>query len=377
MIYYIIWVILFFLAFLDVFFKIPKRQKQYLLFTVFVFFVFFVGLRVDTGFDYESWRDVYKNINLTYFDRYIVYHGQWYYGPQNQYLFVYETPVEPAYAILNLVFKYLSFPFWFLLLLFAFASIGIKYRFIKQYSPYAFFSFLILFIYILSGDMGQYRQALAVSILLFAAEAIYTNNLKKFSLLILAASFFHFSALLFFPMYFISRKNFSIWFYIIFLTLVIIFNINSAFLKEFLYSKASVFPLYISAKLQFYLSRENFTLGLSLTSLFRIATLVIFGYSIRISNSESRQFQYVLFNIYFWGIIYFFIFGFLPQLGSRVTLYFKIYEIIIIPLILYNFQLKFNKLVFFVLFSLYFLRSIIEFMASWSADYLPYRSIFF
>ena len=81
-------------------------------------------------------------------------------------------------------------------------------RFISKYSPSPFFSvmcFLGLLYYSLLFDV--LKQAVAMSILLFAFDAIVEKRPLLFLVLIIVAAFFHFPALIFLPAYWIGRMK--------------------------------------------------------------------------------------------------------------------------------------------------------------------------
>lgn len=70
---------------------------------------------------------------------------------------------------------------------------------------------LSLFVYIASGlytiTMNGIRQSLAASIIFVATKFILEGNFKKFLMVVLLASTFHQSALIFIPIYFIVRRK--------------------------------------------------------------------------------------------------------------------------------------------------------------------------
>ena len=90
-------------------------------------------------------------------------------------------------------------------------------RFIYKYSPSPIQSvlyFLGLLYFTMLSDV--LKQAIAMSVLLYAFDAIFENRPFKFVLLVLLASLFHFPALVFLPAYWLGRMRVGSY-YLIFL----------------------------------------------------------------------------------------------------------------------------------------------------------------
>lgn len=145
---------------------------------------------------------------------------------------------EPGYVILNFVIGKCGFSFRCLLVIIAVFSYYSIFRFIKRYSKEYWLS-VILFI-VLGFYFATYhilRQTVALSIILFSYDAIIKRNTKKFVLLVIIATLFHFTAIFFLFTYFLwSHKRISLFkFSVIFLISFAVGNIlikillNSAF----------------------------------------------------------------------------------------------------------------------------------------------------
>lgn len=81
-------------------------------------------------------------------------------------------------------------------------------RFIKKYSPSPLQSVLFLLgLLYFTLLMDALKQAMAMSVLLFAFDAIFEKRPVKFVLLVLLAATFHFPALVFLPAYWLSRMR--------------------------------------------------------------------------------------------------------------------------------------------------------------------------
>ena len=119
-------------------------------------------------------------------------------------LFVY-SDMEKGYLLLNKIFVSI-FP-WEQSILFIEAIICVyfSFKFIYKYCDDVFLGVLFyisqgLFIFELTG----FRQAIAISLCLYAIEFVEKRKFIPFSIIMLLASAFHSTAILFFPFYFIA-----------------------------------------------------------------------------------------------------------------------------------------------------------------------------
>ena len=96
---------------------------------------------------------------------------------------------------------------WFITLLMLFVVFS-YIRFIKKYSPSPIQSilyFLGMLYFVILADL--LKQSIAMSILLFAIDAIFEKKPIKFIFIVLTASLFHFPALVFLPAYWLCRMQ--------------------------------------------------------------------------------------------------------------------------------------------------------------------------
>lgn len=114
--------------------------------------------------------------------------------------------MEPGYLILNKLFS-IIFP-WTQSIIFieAFICVSFTFRFIYKFCNNVFLAVLLYlaqgpFIFQLTG----FRQAIAMSICLFAVEFIKKRKLLKFLLLVGLACTFHATAVVFIPFYFMAN----------------------------------------------------------------------------------------------------------------------------------------------------------------------------
>ncbi len=217
------------------------------------------------------------------------------------------------------------------------------------------------------------RQFIAISILFYSLNYIYKGNLIRFLLLVLLASTFHITSILFLPVY--TFRNFRInkKLILIFLFIGVAFFITLPYLIDFVFS---VFP-----RFSIYQNSKYFTEGIKLASfinlLIYIFLITIFAFAYRsasFSSEEDIKKINVLFYIVYIGILLNFI-SINLNLIDRIVIYFTFFNILLIPKILelHSNKLVANSLAFLIIFTttIYNL-SILYFRPEWNHVY-PYK----
>jgi len=178
------------------------RNPRYL-FVSFIILFFYLALRYDFGNDYmnyynifddikrSNWSEVYRLANVNQF-------GQ---------------TMEFGYIYLNKVFS--SFTnFYFFIAFQSFIFCIVYYQLIVKHVNYKYL-WLSLFILIfhtslLVRSISGLRQALAIFSFIYAIQYLINRDILRYSLFIIIAILFHYSAVLLFPLYFvISNKRIS------------------------------------------------------------------------------------------------------------------------------------------------------------------------
>jgi hypothetical protein len=93
--------------------------------------------------------------------------------------------------------------------------------------------------------------------------------------------------------------------------------------------------------------------------------------------TDRERYKSFLINLYFVGNCLFFLFGFNEIMALRTSLYFTSFEILAIPIVLYEIRDRFTfwlLLSFFVIRSFYQCYSLI--CGQFSDEYLPYKNVF-
>lgn len=229
-----------------------------------------------------------------------------------------------------------------------FVIIGAAYaysisRFIYKYSKDSMVSFIMLitmsyFAFSLTG----LRQIMALSIILFSYDYIIRKHLLKFVLTVIIASLFHQSALLFLPAYFINNKKVN--------SIKVIIGVLAAFIvfasRSLLLSVVQIF-MYENYSIDYDQGAGGWTTIL----VYFLIIIVSVVFSKQIKNEYSPFFLKMM---YVGALIQMFV-PLQPNI-FRVSMYYNIVSIILIPDILETQKDKFSKLIayslFFVLMSI-------------------------
>ena len=355
MIYLLILFFIFILAFLDVADDaVFPKYKNILLIFCFILMFIVAGFRYQVGYDFNSYERIYNNITLSNFRG---------------------NNLEIGFSLFVCLLKRIGFGFPVMMISIAMASLFIKYRVIKEYSVYPFISMLVYFsANFIIQDFGQIRQGLAIAFTLYSIKYIKEKKLYKYLIIIFMAIMFHYSAVLFLPMYWLSRINVNKKVIATaFVVSGVFFVFSKSGLLDYLVLKVIDQP-YITYKYVAYMSGEG---GIGIFKLTFLSRLVIFAlfYLLRDKIKENCECYNILAMAYLVSIFMYVAFNFNGALATRGALYFKIVEILIIPQIIYAVKDKiimFNGLMILYLFTfkdLYF-----EIMSS-GDRFMPYKNL--
>ena len=173
-----------------------KSQARWLLGILTGLLILFVGLRFHTGGDWYIYHQIF-----------------------NQSLSGNPFNTEYGYLLLNKVFKTV-FDNYYVMQFAVTMFVGVSfYRLYKRYSEYPIVSLsIVVWILFYTILMSQVRQSIALAIIVLATSYIFERKPFHFFTAVFLASFFHISAVVAVPLYFLYRNYGKI----IPLTLVII-----------------------------------------------------------------------------------------------------------------------------------------------------------
>jgi len=280
-----------------------------------VLLLLLAGLRHEVGTDWYNYVDFYNG--------------------------VVPSSIELGYKYVNDIFKSLEIHYNIFLIFLNSISLTLFLLFLRKNTPLLIIGFLIyfsdLFLYL---NLSGIRQAIALSLTSFSINYIIRKDFLKFLLIVIIASSFHLTALLFIIAYFLPKNRidkssilklslFAI-IGIVFMEIILEFLINTGIKNAEFYILFDEKPTNLN---------NLFLIGVA-KRLVPIFLLVLFGYKwIRTQNST------LFINLYLVGlIIYILTYKISPNIGVRLSAYFTITELIIIPNILYVLRDKINRI---------------------------------
>ena len=342
--YIIIFLFLLLLATCELFFKTERRVIFFLYIIFSIWIILFLGFR-QCGFDYDNYYLYFSDLNSTYWKNNSDVLGS-----------------EKGYALLN----YLIGDYRKLLIFMASITVSLLFSFFYKYSPYVYLSLFLFFcVSFYPMVMGQYRQALAVSIILWAF--IKKRNLLIFFLLVVIATTFHVSAILAILAIIVPNRSLKAKYYFILLILALLF---SEFGQDFFLNTILGGSDFIVRKVLIYTESEAGTrLGLNTAMLLKIIFFCIFFKNRESISSYSNGIYFL--NLYFLGLLIYLGLGFFPQLAGRGCIYFNIFEFIL-PAMMISKLSKQHQIIYFIFFVCVSLYRYQTFLRDWYSDYVPY-----
>src|SRR5699024_373016 len=188
-----------------------KVKKIFLM--MFILFIpsFFAGIRYGIGTDYNNYSDIFTAIHT---------------GVGN-------NPTEIGYTILNAVVGKLGGNVQIVFFIMSFLTMLFTYLFLYEYknSLSVGIGMIVFMIMLYNSSFNMVRQALAITISLYAMKFIDNYKPKHYSFFILLAMTFHAGAIVMLPLYIIynwvlnKRKLYRIGMYIFYLIILLIYSV--------------------------------------------------------------------------------------------------------------------------------------------------------
>lgn len=226
-----------------------------------------------------------------------------------------------------------------LFFIYAFIGVVLKANFIHKVSSFGFYSLAIYVSnYFILHEMIQIRAGVATGFILLSLACLRDRFHWKFIGLILCASLFHYSSLVFLFLWFLRKDDFSkrLSFYVIPL----------AYLLHFLISQLNVFDLIIpyipfsglAAKLSTYSQSAQDDVLINVFGLFVLTRVIILLYFTYFSSLVQRRSDYfhILLKAYVLGIFIYIAFASYPYIAVRIATTLLAVEVIIIPTLIYT-----------------------------------------
>lgn len=298
----------------------------------------------------------------------------------NKCLWIDSSEYDIAYVWLNKIVRSMTESYSVFLILHALFIYIIFFSLIKKYSIYPLLSVFILYFSMLTY-LGMNRQYISLAICLCSIPFILARKKTLFCLCIFLAFFFHSSAILFVPAYFLyTRINAK--FIVIMVLVALAFSI-SGLINRLPLQLFALLGSTIGNKADFYMSSDFLTttpLAILLGATKRLVWLfILLKYRDRINNNSFTLF----FNLYFISIVLYILFSgtILQIIVARGLIYYNFFEILLLPYILVLFKNNASRVVIVLLIGVYGFIQMERGMNFYKNDlgfdiYRPYNSIF-
>lgn len=326
--------------------KFPKIDVL-LLFSTIIFVLLWIvaGFREGVGTDYYPYKD--------YFFKTEVYT-------------LFNNPFEWGYYLLNKIINILTGNSRFIFLIVSFFILYVINKTILKHSPNYYLSILLFInLYFYFNSLNIMRQFIAIAIVFYSVQYIYQRDLKRFSISIVIASFFHLTSLFFWFMYFIVQKKYKTYVYLLGILLSLLF--------VFLFPYITNLLIVIMPRYEAYLT-NMFTSSSSYSVILIIISTLMFAY-ILLRNKEWEKENIILFNLVYIGLILNIAASF-NFLFYRVSIYFYIFVILLIPNLVQKVDKRYRNWISAAIISVS-IAYCIYLLYSGNGEILPYRLGFF
>lgn len=357
---YITTSVLLFLGSVYCFTNTSRQKFANQLFVIFVLWlILYEGLRWQIGTDWDN----YYNAFMQYED---------------------DSHMDAGYMLFNKVIFNIYPSYTFFLLVFSTFVYCVIACFFRKFSPIPLVS-LCWYYCGMVGVMGCNRQILAMAICLLSLRFVQERNLIKFLVVILIAMSFHLTALTFVPVYFFYERNYD--------SKVILAIVIIAFLIGLLKLVDKLQVIQYLALIDATTGHTSFEgyvgsfarqgIETSVIGSFK-RILYIFLFLSQRKNIRNKLYDFFVLT-YIYGCIIYLIFNgsCIQLLAGRGTMYFNVFEMLIIPYFLkYNkyFNVQMNKLVWVLFYALAFYLMQRDMQVYYLIDgydiFRPYHSVF-
>ena len=364
-IYIILLIYLWIVAILESAYKL-SRWKKVLCYVSSIILCLFIGLRWETGTDWEPYKELFDTIELSWKVLLDIYHFDF------------------GYVLFNAVVRLFSDSYTVFLIINSGITIYFLTKLVLKISPRPNLSLFFFYpTFMVAQFMGSNRRMMAMVGLLWAFYFLYLNKKKIFYILVSIAFMFHRSSVFGCVALFIPRKSFKI--KTILLLLLVSFIIGQAELPaKMLAFSGEILSGFIShpliEKLVFYSKEGEDHIAIAASSLFVATLLAILKRSIlllfyvyTIKKYQIDKLTQYIFNMYICAFA-----GYLMLVGSffqMLTAYFALIEIILVAR-MFNYHRSGVKLLLLMILFIYGFIQMANALNVYPELYMPYISIF-
>lgn len=277
-----------------------------------VFLCVFAFSRHETGYDYSAYSLIYD---------------------QSIHMGFNQLQIEPLYYIANYILKIAGIPFLGFLIAYTTLSIIPKITLIYSTSTYLMVSILVYYVncYIMY-DFGVLRQAASISLCAYACIFALNRKPWKFALLVVVAMGFHVTAIVFIPFYFLASLRLSYRLIILFALAGIVGNLLiSVLFTNVYFSGLSLAFIFDKLSLYTQAAKNSDKTGLSIGFYSKLALIMFYIASFLKNKEKTTHFGEIACISYLASLSGFFILKDYAVIASRLFVYYKLSEIVLLP----------------------------------------------
>ncbi|NQV50335.1 MAG: EpsG family protein [Candidatus Marinimicrobia bacterium] len=335
----------------------PELENNRTLLFVFIAMLFVMAaIRLEIGTDYPTYNTFFENVKP------FSLHPDYSSGFQHY---------EPLFQYSTAILKHVIDSPIFFFSLWAFISLVFLWKGILDQSPNYLLSIFIYYCLIyINYTYNGIRQGVAMTIFIFSLKYILAKKLLPVLALTLFAVLIHSSGFLILAAYFMSFTNFKnrLIIFLVLLAAFITWQIGTGeALFLFIMEKIGVVTPDIVMYVKLFL--EPHTLVQVLQRVLILIPLV-WLYPRLSSDEKYRR----LFSIYIWGTIIYLTFGFFSMFITRINMFFRVLEIILIPMLYEKIPSRSQKMVVNYLVMIW--GFIVLTWVYYKEAYYPFKTIF-
>lgn len=239
--------------------------------------------------------------------------------------------IEPSFILISKMIDKLFDNNLLLFIIYAFLGVSLKFYAISKLTNLRLLSSLIYFSsFFLLFEMTQIRVGVATGLLLLSIVPIKERKLGLFLIIASLAFFFHYSAIVIFPLYFLKGDIINLKFYVILIPIA--YLIYYLEVNLFFMTKIITIPL-IQIKMDSYYYKASINNNINILNFVQLSRIVLaylFLWKWQLIT-ETNAFGIILIKIYVIALFIFVAFANVPTISSRVSEFLLIVEIILIP----------------------------------------------
>jgi hypothetical protein len=261
----------------------------------------------------------------------------------DNYILYYDTKtkwVEYSFILIANFVRFYLHNVLFLFIIYAIIGITLKLYVLKELSEFLFFSVLVYIgNYYILHELIQIRVSVSTGFFLLCIKPIYERDWPKFLFFSAIAIFFHYSAVLILPLWFLKKDKLNIYIYIGIILMAYVFYFLQVDILRFI---ISFMPIsYFREKYDTYIIFEE-NKRANVFNYVLLGKLLIYNILVLRHRyiMQNNKYACLLLKMYGLSFVGFVLFARLPTFSGRISGYYGVVEIIIIPMLIYIFKSK-------------------------------------